>query len=183
MRIAPAARQLLTQNLGQDRKRSRMEIEKLMLYARGQASIDVADVEAVVTDAAAVTVDQLIDAVFSGRIDAVETEARRIFQDGMEPGVLIGFALRHAFQLMEGRLLMEGGKRAAEATEAMRIHFRRKAAFADQLGRWSDQRLGRAVQILGDATLAVRRNAALGRRSRSAPSGASRCRSTELSGL
>jgi DNA polymerase III subunit delta len=161
LKITPAARQLLTQNLGQDRKLSRMEVEKLILYARGQSQIDVADVEAVVTDSAAVSVDVLIDAVFSGRIDGIETEARRIFQDGMEPGVLLGFALRHAFQLLEGRQQMEGGKRAAEAAEAMRIHFRRKAAFADQLTRWSEARLTRAVQVIGDAVLAVRRNAAL----------------------
>jgi DNA polymerase-3 subunit delta len=160
--ITPAARQLLTQNLGQDRKLSRMEIEKLVLYARGQSTIDTADVEAVVTDAAAVSVDVLIDAVFGGRIDKIETEARRLFRDGMEPGVLLGFALRHAFQLMEGRHIMDGGKRAADAAEAMRVHFRRKAAFAEQLTRWSDARLARAAQVIGDATLAVRRNAALG---------------------
>lgn len=162
LRITSPARQLLIQSLGQDRKRSRMEVEKLLLYARGQSGIDVTDVEAIVTDAAAVSFDQLVDAVYGGKIDTVETEARRIFQDGMEPGVLLGFALRHALQLMEGRHLMEGGKRAADATEAMRIHFKRKAAFTEQLTRWTEPRLQRAVQILGDATLAVRRNATLG---------------------
>jgi DNA polymerase III subunit delta len=160
--ITSGARQMLTQSLGLDRRRSRMEIEKLVMYAKGKAGIDESDIEAVITDAAAISIDQLVDAVFGGRIDAVETEARRVFQDGMEPGVLLGFALRHAFQLMEGRHLMDGGKRASDATEAMRLHFKRKNAFADQLTRWTDTRLQRAVQILGDATLAVRRNAALG---------------------
>jgi DNA polymerase III subunit delta len=162
LRISPGARQLLTQSLGLDRRRSRMEVEKLVMYAQGKPGIDEDDVEAIITDAAAVSVDRLVDAVFGGRIDVVETEARRIFQDGMEPGVLLGFVLRHALQLMEGRHLMEGGKRAADTAEAMRIHFKRKAAFAEQLTRWTDARLQRAVQILGDATLAVRRNAALG---------------------
>jgi DNA polymerase III subunit delta len=161
LKITPGARQLLTQSLGLDRRRSRMEIEKLVMYAQGKPGIDADDVEAIITDAAAISIDQLVDAVFGGRIDAVETEARRVFQDGMEPGVLLGFALRHALQLMEGRHLMDGGKRAAEATEALRLHFKRKAAFAEQLTRWTDSRLQRAVQILGDATLAVRRNAAL----------------------
>jgi DNA polymerase III subunit delta len=162
LKIAPAAHQLLIQSLGQDRRRSRMEVEKLIMYAKGKPGIEVEDVEAIVTDAAAISIDLLVDAVFSGRIDAVETEARRVFQDGMEPAVLLGFALRHALQLMEGRHQMDGGKRAVDATEAMRIHFKRKAAFSEQLSRWTDARLHRAVQILGDATLAVRRNAALG---------------------
>jgi DNA polymerase III subunit delta len=162
LKITPGARQLLIQSLGQDRRRSRMELEKLVMYAKGQPGIQEEDVESIITDAAAISIDHLVDAVFSGKIDAVETEARRVFQDGMEPAVLLGFALRHTLQLMEGRHLMEGGKRATDATEAMRIHFKRKAAFTDQLTRWTDVRLQRAVQILGDGTLAVRRNAALG---------------------
>jgi DNA polymerase III subunit delta len=160
--ITPAARQALTQSLGLDRKRSRMEIEKLVLYAHGQPKIDVEDVEAVVTDAAAVSVDAVIDAVFGGKLDAVETEARRVFQDGLEPGVLVGFALRHAFLLQDGQREMAGGTSAAEAVKKLTRQFRRHRAIAEQLTRWPETRLDRAVQILGDATLAVRRNAALG---------------------
>lgn len=159
--IAPDARALLADNLGQDRRRSRMEIEKLILYCRGSARIEAADVEAVVTDAAAISADLLIDAVFGGRIDAVETEARRLFEDGMEPGVLLGFALRHSFQLQSGRREMDGGASPAEAARKLRINFKRERAFGEQLSRWPDVRLQRAVQIIGDATLAVRRNAAL----------------------
>jgi DNA polymerase III subunit delta len=160
--IAPDARAALTASLGLDRRRSRMEIEKLMLYCAGAQRIELADVEAVVTDAAVVSTDALIDAVFAGRTDAIETEARRLFQDGMEPGVLLGFALRHAFQLQQGLREMEGGASPAEAAKKLRIHFRRERGFAEQLGRWREARLVRAVQIIGDATLAVRRTAALG---------------------
>ncbi len=160
--ITPAARQALEQSLGFDRKRSRMEIEKLVLYAKGLPKIDVEHVEAVVTDAAAVSADALVDAAFGGRLDAVETEARRLFQDGMVPGVLLGLALRHAFLLQDGQREMAGGLPAAKAAETLTRHFRRRRAIAEQLTRWPEARLDRAVQILGEAALAVRRNAALG---------------------
>jgi DNA polymerase III subunit delta len=159
--IASDARVALTRSLGQDRRRSRMEIEKLALYCRGAAKVELADVEAVVADAATVSTDALIDAAFLGKLDAVETEARRLFADGMEPGVLLGFALRHIFQLQQAKRETDGGKSPAEAAKALRIHFRRERAFAEQLMRWHDVRLTRAVQIVGDATLAVRKNAAL----------------------
>ncbi len=160
--IAPDARQALTRSLGLDRRRSRTELEKLLLYCRGTQRVELADVEAVVTDAAAVSADALVDAVFSGKLPEIETEARRLFADGMEPGVLLGFALRHAFQLQLGRRSVDGGASPAEAVKALRIHFKRERAFVDQLTRWPEVRLTRAVQIIGDATLAVRRNAALG---------------------
>jgi DNA polymerase-3 subunit delta len=159
--ISPDARVALTRSLGLDRRRSRTEIDKLILYCRGGSRIEIADVEAVVTDAATVSTDALIDAAFLGRLDQIETEARRLFQDGMEPGVLLGFALRHIFQLQQARRETECGKSPAEAAKSVRVHFRRERAFAEQLQRWQDVRLARAVQIVGDAMLAVRRNAAL----------------------
>jgi DNA polymerase III subunit delta len=162
LRITPDARTLLTKSLGQDRRRSRMEIEKLVLYCRGLGAVDAADVEAVVTDAAAISADVLIDAVFGGKLDQIELEARRLYADGMEPGVLLGFALRHAFVLQNARRMVDGGSSPVEAAKSLRINFRRERAFAEQATRWSDQRLARSVQILGDAVLAVRRNAALG---------------------
>ena len=48
MQIAPEARQLLVARLGADRALSRAEVEKLVLYARGKARIEEADVEAAV---------------------------------------------------------------------------------------------------------------------------------------
>jgi DNA polymerase III subunit delta len=160
--IAPDARTVLTKSLGLDRRRSRMEVEKLLLYCRGQTRVELADVEAVVTDAAAVSADALVDAVFSSKIDVIETEARRLFQDGMEPGVLLGFALRHVFLLQNGRRAADGGSSPVEAAKSLRVHFKRERAFVEQLGRWPEARLAKAVQIIGEATLAVRRNASLG---------------------
>ncbi len=160
--IANDARTALIGSLGEDRRLSRMEIEKLLLYCAGKTRIDLEDVEAVVTDAATVTTDALLDAVFMGRTDAIETEARRLYADGMEPGVLLGFALRHLFQLRQARRSVDGGASLADAAKSLRIHFRREKSFVEQVTRWRDDRLVRAVQIVGDATLAVRRNAALG---------------------
>ncbi|MGL4242952.1 MAG: DNA polymerase III subunit delta [Beijerinckiaceae bacterium] len=160
--ISNDARAALTGSLGQDRRRSRMEVEKLALYCQGGARVELADVEAVVTDAAAISTDAVIDAAFLGRMEQLETEARRLFADGMDPGVLLGFALRHIFQLQAGRRLVDGGSSAAEAAKTLRIHFRRERAFAEQLQRWQDVRLARAIQIMGEAALSVRRNAALG---------------------
>lgn len=159
--IEPEARQALLALLGLDRRRSRSEIEKLVLYARGKDRITAEDVEAVVTDAAAIGVDAVIDAVFLGRLDAIEAEARRLFADGVDAAVLLGFALRHAFQLQAIRRRMEGDRNAAESVRAARVHWKREKSVTAQIDRWTAARLDRSVQILAEATLQARRRPGL----------------------
>ncbi len=159
--ITPDARQALTGLLGQDHKLSRMEIKKLILYSQGSRQITRDDIDAIITDAAAFSADSVIDAAFLGKLDGIETEARRVLADGLEAGVLLGFALRHVFLLQAMKRGVYGNKTVPETIKSARISWKREKAVAEQLDRWTDARLDRAVQILGDAVLAIRRNAAL----------------------
>ncbi len=155
------ARQSLAGLLGQDHKLSRMEIEKLILYSLGAGQITRDDIDAIVTDAAAFSADAVIDAAFLGKLDGIETEARRVLGDGLEAGVLLGFALRHAFLLQAMKRGAFGNKTVSETIKAARVSWKREKPVAEQLERWTETRLERAVQILGEAVLAIRRNAAL----------------------
>lgn len=159
--ITGDARQVLTGSLGQDRKRSRMEIEKLILYSLGLSQITLEAVEAVVTDAAALSTDAVIDAAFLGKLDIIETEARRVLADGLEAGVLLGFALRHTFLLQAIKRDTDGGRSVSESIKSFRVSWKREKAVSEQINRWTESRLERAVHVLGDAVLNIRRNAAL----------------------
>ncbi len=160
--IATDARQALSHCLGADRKRSRSEIEKLFLYCHGQERISLDDVEAVVSDAASVSTDTVIDAAFSGQLDTIETEARRLFADGFEPGVLMGFALRHCFLLQNIKMIQGDDRNASESMRRNGVNWKRERAVTDHLNRWTDTRLARAVQVVGDAVFNIRRQANLG---------------------
>jgi len=161
MTIDPQARQALLGSLGVDRRRSRMEIDKLLLYCAGRARIAIEDVEAVVTDAAALSVDSIVDAAFLGELDGIEREARRLLADGYDAGVILGFALRHAF-LLQAIDRDRGSKRnAAESIKPYRINWKREKAVTAQVDRWPSTRLDRVVQILNEAVLASRRQPAL----------------------
>jgi DNA polymerase III subunit delta len=159
--ISNDARQALTGLLGQDHKRSRLEIEKVILYTRGASQITRDDIDAVMTDAAALSADAVIDATFLGKLDGIETEARRVLADGLEAGVLLGFALRHAFLLQSIKRNSGNNQNVGESIKSARVSWKREKAVAEQINRWTETRLERAVQILGDAVLAIRRNAAL----------------------
>jgi DNA polymerase-3 subunit delta len=158
LKIEPEARQMVLGLLGADRRLSRMEIDKLRLYGAGKALITIDDVEAIMTEASQLSVDSIVDAAFLGQLDRIEEEARRLLADGAEPGVILGFALRHAFTLQA--ILRD--RNGNESIKAHRINWKREKAVLGQLDRWNGPRLERVVQILSDAILAIRRQATLG---------------------
>lgn len=157
LRIARDAREVLSQSLGGDRRASLSEIEKLALYAAGQDSVGLDDVEAVVSDVAGSQLNTLIDAAFSGQGGQVERDIRRFRHEGLDPSVMLGAGLRHALTLLATRI--EGGDKSPGLMAASwrGLHFKRKASIETQLARWSPSALRQVVQVLQEAVLACRR--------------------------
>src|SRR5258705_5962893 len=72
--ISPDAREALVLLLGGDRRASRAELRKLVLYAHGSERIEIDDVMAVVADASALGLEALVDAAFAGKVIDLERE-------------------------------------------------------------------------------------------------------------
>lgn len=161
LRIDRDARAYLLSLLGADRQTTRNEIEKLALYARGQDTVDVDAVDAVCGDAAALATDSLIDATFLGEIARLDSDGARLFADGADAGVLLGFLLRHGLNLMSTRNQIETGVPTPQALEKLRLHFRRKDAVERQLRIWTSQDLQPLTRDLAQAIARCRQNAAM----------------------
>lgn len=151
------ARDLLASSLGGDRRASLAEIEKLALYARGQGSVGLDDVEAVASDVAPSVLNTPIDAAFAGRGSEVEREVRRLRHEGLDPSAILGAALRHALQMLALRLDNPGAPPGTLASNWRGLHFRRKGSVEAQFGRWPEVALQGAVARLQEAVLACRR--------------------------
>jgi DNA polymerase-3 subunit delta len=148
--ISAPARALLIENLGLDQGISEQEIDKLVLYCRGQLTIDVADVEAVITDASAGSGFDAIDLAFDGELAAIEPAVARALRDGVNPAGLVSQALGHA-QLLRRLALakQEGGLDSALRHE--RIFFKRQDRIRRQAERWSITHVMRAIDVLATA--------------------------------
>lgn len=157
LRIAREARDVLVQSLGGDRRASLSEIEKLALYARGQGTVGLDDIEAVSSDVGASVLNTLIDAAFAGQVADVERDYRRFRHEGLDPSAMLGAAMRHALTLLSARLDNPGGTASAVVATWRGLHFRRKAIVETQIARWSPEALRRAIVLLQDAILACRR--------------------------
>jgi DNA polymerase-3 subunit delta len=159
--LASDARALLIPLLGGDRAASRNEIRKLTLYARGRAEVTVDDVIAVVSDASALALEDIVDAAFAGRPAELEAQLAKARTAGANAGSILFNAQRQVAQLHKWRLAIdEGGSFSLDAVQPP-LHFRRKTLVEAALRQWSTARLLTAMAELAGAVLESRRNSAL----------------------
>jgi len=157
--IAPDARAALLPFLGGDRQATRNELHKLALYAHGRDRVTIEDIMAVVADASAVALDNVIDAAFAGKPAEVETHFAKARGEGTAPGAIVSSALRHVSNLHRMRIAVEDGQSSTNVIESARppIHFRRKPAIDAALRAWTTAKLFDAMSSLSDTLLETRR--------------------------
>ena len=152
--IEPEAKELLMSLLGQDRLTTRSELEKLATYAHGAGRVEVAHVEAIVADAAALVMDHAIDGAFRGAFAAIEQTTERLFGENSDVNFLLASALRHAMALHRAKIAMDaGGPGAGE----FGFYGPRRAIAEQQLRLWQAARLAKVITTLGDAVGHTRR--------------------------
>ena len=147
------ARELLEAHLGGDRMASRAELRKLCLYAHGMERIGLADVTAIVGDASALAMDELLDAVAGGDLAGADRVLARLGASGTHVSVAGTMLIRH-FQLLERiRAEVSAGRAPADVVAGIQppIFFRRRPAVLRQVSLWSPERLRRALALLDDA--------------------------------
>jgi len=161
--IAADARAALLELIGGDRLASRNEVRKLVLYAKDQKSIELADVISVVADASQIALDGLIDAVFAGRTAEADNEFAKARASGSSPPTIVSAAIRQVANLHKMRLAIDGGDSIEFAMKrgAPPVHFSRERYVSEALRVWTPVRLMRAMEQLADASLEIRRNASL----------------------
>ena len=163
--LSPEARALLIPLLGGDRAASRNEIRKLVLYASGRGQkgkeVGVEEVAAVVSDASALALEDIVDAAFAGRPAELEAQLGKARVAGATAGSLLFNAQRQLAQLHKWRMTIEDGAPFSLDAVQPPVHFRRKAPVEAALKAWSAARLATAMTELADAVLESRRRPAL----------------------
>src|ERR1700722_3604268 len=154
--LAPEARALLIPLLGGDRAASRNEIRKLTLYARGSGQVSVEDVTAVVSDASALALEDIVDAAFAGRPGELEAQLAKARTAGSSAGSILFNAQRQGAQLQKWRTTIEAGAPFSLDAVQPPLHFRRKTLVDAALKMWSAARLLNVMAELAEATLESR---------------------------
>ncbi|ACP27071.1 DNA polymerase III, delta subunit protein [Sinorhizobium fredii NGR234] len=151
LRIGPAARERLLEALGGDRMASRNELRKLALYCRGKDMIDEEDVLAIVGDASAISVDDAVDAVLKGDVDALLHAMKKITSSKTPPFLVLQACLRQFQQLDVMRAEMDTSRQPANqvvASLGRGLHFRRKPIVEAALKHWTAPAIRRELSRL-----------------------------------
>jgi DNA polymerase-3 subunit delta len=162
--VTREARESLLSLLGQDRLTTRGEIAKLMIYVAGSRRIELRDVEAIVTDAAASVLSELIDQLLLGQTTEVERPAARFFAAGGDPGLLI---LRLVSQLASLQNLQAEVEAGVSLERTLQEHFTKlptgvRMSLARQAERWTLCAMKNKLPIVQKTSARVRRGGRLG---------------------
>ncbi len=161
--IAPDARAALAHMVGADRRTTRGEIAKLMLYARGQSQITTEDIEAIVADAAPSNLDQVIDDALFGDLHAVEASLSRFFHEGGEADYLMIRLVARLTLLHRLRLEMDQGRPFEAACQALfvKLPMSARRALAKQAERWTTDSIAERLPAIRQASARVRTDSQL----------------------
>ena len=163
-RLSLDARHYIQEHIGGDRRASRGELEKLVLYARGEDEISLDMARSVIGDASAVSFDNVVDAVITGRLDDFDEAMQAFIAAGTNPQPLLAAAIRQFQQLDLLRAEMDRSGRPASAVVASAkppVFFARRKTVELALSRWTAQGIRHAFRRLQDCVLESRMNAAL----------------------
>ncbi|MYE00469.1 MAG: DNA polymerase III subunit delta [Alphaproteobacteria bacterium] len=154
-RIEPDALAFAVSHLGNDRATTRMEAEKLALFAGEGGTIALEDAVACIGDSAALSLDDIAFAAGAGDLAGLSTALDRAAAEATASVTILRAAGRHFQRLDAVQTLVAGGMDARTAMARLRppVFFRRQAAFRSQLRRWPQGRILAALARLNRAEI------------------------------
>ncbi len=150
LKITSEAKDYLIRNLGKDREISRMEIEKLSLFANKE-TVDIEVVVKCIGDNSLLNQDIFIDFIGLKNIENSFKTLERLTMEGVNSIAIIRLLIRHFHNLHS----ILSSHEPNETISAMwpPIHFKRKKAFNKQLQIWSPKKLDLVLETLNSAEI------------------------------
>lgn len=155
--IEPDALAFAADHLGNDRMTTRMEAEKLALYAGEGGTITLEDAVACVGDSAVLSLDDIAFAAGAGDLAGLSGALDRAAAETTAPVSILRAVGRHFQRLDTAQTLVAAGQAADIRTAMTRLRppvfFRRRDAFARQVRRWPQSRVLAAIARLNRAEI------------------------------
>lgn len=155
---SPPVFDVIERHLGADHLVSRRELEKLAVYCAPTGQIDEVDATAVLANVAALSMDDLVNAVANGDINALDRHLTQLLQEKMAGVAIVRAVGRHFQRLWHVQAAINSGKSIDSAVSGLRppVFWKFKDAFNRQLRRWPTHYLSAASQRLLEAELALK---------------------------
>ncbi len=149
IRITSDALSWVQSHMGADRIMTRMELEKLVLYAGDEKSLSLQDVKNAMVDSAEHRVDDVVYAVANGNVWALENGLSILLNEGINAIQILRTCQNHFINLHRAKIDVTNGMSIDSATKA--VFWKNKKTFTAQLQSWHAHNLTRALFILAQA--------------------------------
>ena len=155
--IAEDAIRLITSRLGSNRMVSRMEIEKLALFA-GQGGHSLDDVSLALGDSATLTITDIASATADGDSSALKQALAKAWHEDMSAIMVLWGCQSYFRQIEMVALAKANGAAAAVAVRTLRppVHFKLQGKMISQVQFWRDTHGGDALNRLQNAELSIK---------------------------
>lgn len=152
----------LVASLGADRGLTRSELEKLALYCGGPGRIEVGDVLAVIGDARAINLDDVVAAACDGDVGRLDRLLQAATAEGLSAVALLRAMARYLQRLVQARAALAAGRDLSQAVAAVRpaVFYRLQPQFRRQVQAWRPEFLATVLGLVADAELACKRTGA-----------------------
>ena len=150
------AKDWLISHLGGDRGLTRQELQKLVAFkGADKSAISLADVLSCIGDSADLGLDDLSLSIADGDRAMADRVYNRLTGEGTHPIQILTAVSRHFMRLHQARAHVDGGVGTDQALSSLRppVFFKIKGRVAAQVGRWSSERLDRALSLLNQAEM------------------------------
>jgi DNA polymerase-3 subunit delta len=160
LRIDGETRRYLMTQLGADQALSRSEVTKLALYAKGEASVTLDDINAIVGDMADTALETFVYAASSGDPAEALRELKRLAASGTESQAALIALARHFTQLHKVAAAQASGGSAEEAVKSLRPrpHFKREPELLAHSRRLGASRLSHFLPLIQETIRRTRRS-------------------------
>jgi DNA polymerase-3 subunit delta len=139
------------------------ETLKLITYCQGQSTISVEDVQAICGDTSDASMDDLVDAVFEGRLSDVDRYVMSVGASASAGRGTLSAVLQHVVKLQGMASQVTQGLAIDSVVQAPRfgIFFKRRASISMQLRMWDIDALLNAEEKICGAILQTRQHPGL----------------------
>jgi len=161
LRLELDARRFLIDHLGGDRAASRAELDKIALYALGQPTVTLSDVQAICGDASALGFDDISMAVLTGDLKALDRAVVKFESGGGAPSALLAILTRQfqALDRIRADMDMQGKNPAAAVAHARPpVFFARRQAMEHAVAIWNAPAIRAGLGRLREAVLQARKS-------------------------
>ncbi|MBN1405999.1 MAG: DNA polymerase III subunit delta [Candidatus Omnitrophica bacterium] len=155
----PAAVEFIKNNIGADLNAINNSVEQICLYTGKREKATLADVKALIGEAAEVSAFNLVDQISQKKRQKAMETLLSLVESGKDTHEILGLIAWNVRRLGRAKAMLEQGKTSEEISAAMKISFYMAQKLIGQAGNFTLREIKKAQRLLIETDFSLKRSA------------------------